>query len=116
MTNGAADNACDCAACAGVYPVDPRDHRQQPGPAAHLGAHRRLFQLPCQHDRRLSDSSRPALAPLTARTPDDYSIAVLDAFAMVADILTFYQERFAQENSGPRRWRLWRPTSRSSPA
>jgi hypothetical protein len=37
------------------------------------------------------------LAGLTARTPDDPAIAFLDACATVADVLTFYQERIANE-------------------
>jgi hypothetical protein len=42
------------------------------------------------------DAARP-LAALTARALDDPSIALLDAFAVVADVLTFYQERIANE-------------------
>jgi uncharacterized phage protein gp47/JayE len=34
----------------------------------------------------------------TARTGDDYGIAVLEMWAYVADILTFYQERIANES------------------
>ena len=37
------------------------------------------------------------LRALTTRRPDDPSIALLDAFAVVGDVLTFYQERFANE-------------------
>ena len=37
------------------------------------------------------------LAALTTRSLDDPSIALLDAWAIVADILTFYQERIANE-------------------
>jgi predicted phage baseplate assembly protein len=37
------------------------------------------------------------LQPLTARTTDDPTIALLDASAVAADILTFYQERIANE-------------------
>src|SRR5262249_25767592 len=33
----------------------------------------------------------------TTRYPSDPSIALLDAFAIVADVLTFYQERIANE-------------------
>ena len=40
---------------------------------------------------------RHPLAALTARTPDDPAIALLDAWACVADVLTFYQERIANE-------------------
>lgn len=37
------------------------------------------------------------LAALTTRAPNDPSIAMLDAWATVADVLTFYQERIANE-------------------
>jgi hypothetical protein len=37
------------------------------------------------------------LAPLATRALDDPSIALLDAWALVADVLTFYQERIANE-------------------
>jgi hypothetical protein len=42
-------------------------------------------------------SSRPALDALTTREPDDPAIALLDGWAVVADVLTFYQERIANE-------------------
>ncbi|MDB9345510.1 putative baseplate assembly protein [Nodularia spumigena CS-586/05] len=37
------------------------------------------------------------LAKLTTRAVDDPAIAILDAWAVVADVLTFYQERIANE-------------------
>ncbi|WP_261720118.1 hypothetical protein [Streptomyces sp. FZ201] len=47
---------------------------------------------------RLSPADpRTPLAALTTREPDDPSIALLDAWAVVADVLTFYQERIANE-------------------
>ncbi|HEV2273474.1 MAG TPA: hypothetical protein VGR96_04875, partial [Acidobacteriaceae bacterium] len=45
----------------------------------------------------LSDPSFPSLALLSTRDPSDFSIALLDAWAVALDILTFYQERFANE-------------------
>jgi hypothetical protein len=45
----------------------------------------------------LDPSAPRPLASLTARAPDDPSIALLDAWATVADVLTFYQERIANE-------------------
>ena len=45
----------------------------------------------------LSDSAYPALNALRTREADDPTIALLDAWAMVADVLTFYQERIANE-------------------
>jgi hypothetical protein len=98
MTNGAAENCCDCAACAGVTQSTPVIIDNSPG-LPHISARIGVYSsFLASMLAGLSDSNRPALAPLTARTPEDYSIAVLDAFAMVGDILTFYQERFAQEN------------------
>jgi hypothetical protein len=46
---------------------------------------------------RLSAVDYPELAPLRTRDPNDASIALLDAWATVADVLTFYQERIANE-------------------
>lgn len=48
----------------------------------------------------LAALSDPAFAPLAAlrtHASSDFSIALLDAWAVVLDILTFYQERFANE-------------------
>jgi uncharacterized phage protein gp47/JayE len=46
---------------------------------------------------RLGDSKFPALRNLKTRNPQDPSLALLDAWATVADVLTFYQERIANE-------------------
>jgi Baseplate J-like protein len=46
----------------------------------------------------LSDSSLPALAALRTRDDSDFTIALLDAWAVALDILTFYQERLANES------------------
>lgn len=45
----------------------------------------------------LSDSKGP-LADLRTRDADDPTIAVLDAWAVTCDVLTFYNERLAQES------------------
>lgn len=44
----------------------------------------------------LADASRP-LAALRTRDPADPAIALLDAWALVGDVLAFYQERIANE-------------------
>ncbi|MEM6435999.1 MAG: hypothetical protein AAF773_19420, partial [Cyanobacteria bacterium P01_D01_bin.115] len=46
---------------------------------------------------RLSSQDLPALAALRTRDPHDPAIALLDAWATIADVLTFYQERIANE-------------------
>lgn len=45
---------------------------------------------------RLSSAELPALAGLKARD-DDYTTALVDSFAVMADVLTFYNERYANE-------------------
>jgi hypothetical protein len=45
----------------------------------------------------LSSSSYPALAGLRTRDRRDFSVALVDAWAEVLDILTFYTERLANE-------------------
>jgi hypothetical protein len=45
----------------------------------------------------LSDPDFPPLGLLRTRATDDFTIALLDSWAVVLDILTFYQERFANE-------------------
>lgn len=45
----------------------------------------------------LSSSELPALAPLRTRDDSDFSIALLDAWAVSLDILSFYDERLANE-------------------
>jgi hypothetical protein len=46
----------------------------------------------------LSDSDFGPLAQLLARDDADFTIGLLDAFACSADVLTFYQERLANES------------------
>ena len=43
-------------------------------------------------------ANQPELAGLTTRRSDDYSITTLEMWAAVADVLTFYQERYANES------------------
>lgn len=49
---------------------------------------------------RLSSTSgqSSALGALNTRSGDDFSVALLDAWAVVCDVLTFYQERIANES------------------
>ena len=57
---------------------------------------RMLAQLPLQTIDDASGGHRP-LARLTTRASGDPAIALLDAWATVGDVLTFYQERIANE-------------------
>lgn len=46
----------------------------------------------------LSSSAFPELADLRTRDADDYTLGLIDAVACAADVLTFYQERVANES------------------
>ncbi|ANP53276.1 putative phage baseplate assembly protein [Streptomyces griseochromogenes] len=46
---------------------------------------------------RLASPAYPALARLAVRTPDDPAIGLLDATAVLGDLLTFHSERIADE-------------------
>jgi hypothetical protein len=46
----------------------------------------------------LTSVDRPELADLTTRDNDDFTIALLDAWAVAGDVITFYTERLANES------------------
>lgn len=86
---------CDC--CEGVEALTPVAIFNRPGLDAiayRVGTHASFFET---MQARLSSSEFPQLAELTTRESRDASIALLDAWAMVGDVLTFYQERIANE-------------------
>lgn len=66
-----------------------------------LGTHRTLLRrmlaaIPLQTVPGASSPARP-LAALDTRAMEDPAIALLDGWSVVADVLTFYQERIANE-------------------
>lgn len=86
-----------CGCCAGIHVLTPADTANRPGLTRlkyRAGTYADFFE---SMRARLSGKSDPALADLKTRAPDDASIALLDAWAVVADVLTFYQERIANE-------------------
>ncbi|HPR65522.1 MAG TPA: putative baseplate assembly protein [Methanothrix sp.] len=88
-----------CGCCEGVEPRKARYNR--PGLPAidyRLDTHSGFFRraLSKLHLQKVPDKSQP-LRDLTTRSRDDPAIAFLDAWALVADVLTFYQERAANE-------------------
>src|SRR5215207_8268365 len=89
------NEACGC--CEGLEPLTPLGTANRPGLDAlsyRAGTHPTFLAT---MEARLSSSSYPALARLTTRAGTDPAIALLDAWATVADVLTFYQERIANE-------------------
>lgn len=100
-----------CGCCAGIQIVTPEPETNRPGLSAiayRMGTHATFFEtmlarlsnlyldVPATDGSGALDRIYP-LQALTTRELDDASIALLDAWATVADVLTFYQERIANE-------------------
>src|SRR5215217_7205719 len=87
-----------CGCCEGLAASTPVEVYNRPGLAAiayRVGTHS-LFKESML--ARLSASDLPALHGLNTRDDDDFAVALTDAWAMIADVLTFYQERIANES------------------
>jgi predicted phage baseplate assembly protein len=87
--------ACHC--CEGPLVLTPAATANRPGLNAivyRVGTHATFLQT---MQARLSSKGFPALQMLRTREPSDAAMAMLDAWATVADVLTFYQERIAKE-------------------
>ena len=87
-----------CGCCAGVTRRRPAGCST--GPACRLSptASALIAHSNRASWRRLSRAEFPALQKLRSRADDDFTIALLDAAATMADVLTFYQERMADES------------------
>jgi len=88
--------ACGC--CDGVTIQSPAQIYNRPGLSTivyRIGTHSEVLATLLA---RLSSKEYPALAALRTRDSDDFSIALLDAYACMADVLSFYQERIANES------------------
>ena len=93
------DTTSSCGCCAGTAVATPRAVHNRPGLAAiayRVGDHGRFRQTLLA---RLA--AYPALQGLGTRDPDDFTLALLDAWAALGDNLTFYQERIANEHYLP---------------
>src|SRR5258708_13946457 len=105
------NRTCNC--CSGIHKLTPGTRLNRPGLNAlsyRVGTHgsfletmkARLSNLElAPEDFEASVGPKPIqlrpLLNLTTRDSSDPSIAFLDAWATVADVLTFYQERIATE-------------------
>ncbi len=105
--------ACGC--CAGIEILTPQAEANRPGLSAiayRAGTYATFLEtmvarlsnlyldVPVTPGVAALVRVRP-LAGLTTREPSDPSIALLDAWAVLADVLTFYQERIANEGYLP---------------
>lgn len=87
-----------CGCCAGVTQHTPLEVENRPGLSAiayRAGVHGDFLASMLAG---LTDARRPRLRELGTRDRDDFSIALLDAWAVAADVLSFYNERLAQES------------------
>ena len=85
--------ACDC--CEAIDEVTPETIDNAPSLDAiayRIGTHATFLE-----SMRSQLSRNPLLAGLTTRQPDDPTMSLLDAWATALDVLTFYQERIANE-------------------
>jgi predicted phage baseplate assembly protein len=90
-----ATNTTTCGCCQGISPLTPVRIASAPELAAvayRVGTHG-TFKATMQ----AALASQPALRALTTRDDDDPAMALADAWAVVLDVLTFYQERIANE-------------------
>jgi len=91
-------NLNDCGCCEGISTESPLTVFNRPGLSAiayRVGTHGEFKETLIA---RLSGLNEPALRSLTTRDDDDFTIALIDAWATVGDVLTFYQERIANES------------------
>jgi len=93
---------CGCCAAEVLKQPDRFNRPGLPALAYRIGTHpgflqRMLARLPTQAIPDGPNKGARPLAKLTTRAADDPAIALLDAWASVADVLTFYQERIANE-------------------
>jgi hypothetical protein len=89
---------CSCGCCAGTSVQTPQrvdNPRGLPAVSSRIGTWSSFKQSMLA---RLSSSDYPALQALKSRDDDDFTIAFLDASAVMLDVLTFYQERLGNES------------------
>lgn len=91
----------DCGCCDGIAPVTPLIPANRPGLAAIAYVPGRYADFLESELAALSAHENPALSRLQSRETDDFSIALLDAWAVTLDVLSFYQERIANESYLP---------------
>jgi len=86
-----------CGCCTGVTDLTPAVIANRPGLPAiqyRVGTYSSFLQT---MQAALSSANVPALAGLRTRSPQDFSLALIDAWSEALDILTFYTERLANE-------------------
>src|SRR5580704_6768529 len=91
-------SGCNCGCCAGTSVQTPQPPVNLPGLSSISYRVGRWGTFKDSMLARLSSSDYPALNALKTRDNDDFTIAFLDATSVMLDILSFYQERLANES------------------
>ena len=86
-----------CGCCEGVESLTPRSLTNRPGLSALSYRVGTFATFRASMKARLSADELRGLERLTARGTNDFAMALLDGWSAVADVLTFYQERIANE-------------------
>ncbi len=110
MSCGCATTTCTCGCCDGIEAVTPLSEFNPPGRRAldyRAGTQAAFYETMLARLTTLfidvpsaKGTGTDRLYPLRAlksRETSDAAIALLDAWAVIADVLTFYQERIANE-------------------
>jgi hypothetical protein len=87
-----------CGCCAGVEPRRPAPIENRPGLSAIAYRVGTYSSIRASLHAGLFSSQFPRLSTLLTREDDDFTLALLDAVACTADVLTFYQDRIANES------------------
>jgi hypothetical protein len=94
---------CNCGCCTGLQSLSPESNAAgQPALSYRLGTYavflqRMLSQIASPNTLANPPEGPWTIANLTTRSDDDPTIALIDAWSVVLDVLTFYQERIANE-------------------
>ena len=88
----------DCGCCNGVLASTPQIGGNRIGLSSISYRIGDQAQFRASLIAGLNTATLPALAGLRTREASDFTIGLIDAFACAADVLTFYQERIAQES------------------
>lgn len=87
-----------CGCCDGVAVATPQGVDNRDGLSAVAYRIGDYAQFRASLHASLSSSKFARLSQLRTRDDDDFTIGLIDAFACSADVLTFYQERIANES------------------
>jgi hypothetical protein len=92
--DAADESLCGCGGPALIGAQPAHNDPALPAIAYRVGTHALFLESALAS---LSSATHPALARLGTRDSADFTVALLDAWAAAGDVLTFYQERIANE-------------------